>query len=165
MDVVRQELQAAFADQSHMIRVAVRLVIALVLGAVLGWEREQERKAAGMRTHMIVAMGSALFVLAGVSANMRSADISRIIQGIAAGLGFLGAGTILKLTDQLEIRGLTTAATIWLTAAAGTAVGLGLLWEAILSVFLTWFILSYVGRIEYWLRHGRPPKEGGKEEK
>ena len=70
-----------------------------LLGALLGFEREQTRKAAGLRTHILVALGSALFVLAPLEAGMPPADVSRIVQGVAAGIGFIGAGAILKLTD------------------------------------------------------------------
>jgi putative Mg2+ transporter-C (MgtC) family protein len=151
MDELQQEWLKAFGDGSHLIRVLVRLVLALLVGGVVGLERQQEGKAAGMRTHMLVALGSTLFVLVAVGTDMNKADLSRVIQGIAAGLGFIGAGTILKLSEQHEIRGLTTAASIWLTAAAGAAVGIGLHWEAILGVFLAWFVLFFLGKAEHWL--------------
>jgi putative Mg2+ transporter-C (MgtC) family protein len=72
-----------------------------------------------------------------------------VIQGIAAGIGFIGAGTILKLQAEQRVRGLTTAATIWVTAAAGIAVGLGVLWPAVFGVLVAWFVLLVLGRIEY----------------
>jgi putative Mg2+ transporter-C (MgtC) family protein len=97
---------------------------------------------------MLVAMGCTLFVLGGSAAGMSMSDLSRVIQGLATGIGFIGAGAILKLLDQREIEGLTTAAGIWMTAAVGVAVGLGRIGLAFLSVILTWIVLAAIGRIE-----------------
>ncbi len=143
-----QELFPGVNDSIHFIRVTIRLIVACFLGAAIGFEREKERKAAGLRTHMLVALGAALFTLIPQEAKMASADLSRIIQGIAAGIGFLGAGCILKLSDEHRIQGLTSAASIWLTAAVGTAVGAGWLWPALLGVCLAWIILYVVHRLE-----------------
>ena len=129
-------------------RVAVRLLLAAILGGVLGFERQRRGKAAGLRTHMLVAVGTALFTIAPIQAGMSIADVSRILQGIAAGVGFIGAGAILKRTDQEEIKGLTTAAGIWLTAAVGAAVGLGGLWVPVLGALFALAILSTLRYIE-----------------
>ena len=83
-------------------------------------------------------------------------DLSRVIQGLAAGIGFIGAGAILKLREQREIEGLTTAAGIWMTAAAGVAVGLGQIGLAFLSVILTWIVLAVLGRIEQPIEAKKP---------
>lgn len=136
------ELSAGLPDWLEVERIALRLFAALLLGAVIGWERERAGKAAGLRTHMLVSMGSALFVVGGTAAGMSMSDLSRIIQGIAAGLGFLGAGTILKRDGEQAIEGLTTAAGIWMTSAVGVAAGLGRIGLAILSVGLTWLVLK-----------------------
>jgi putative Mg2+ transporter-C (MgtC) family protein len=136
-------------EPMDLLSVAVRLIVAVVLGGLLGYEREREGKDAGLRTHMLVALGAAMFTIAPLQAGMSISDLSRVVQGIAAGIGFIGAGTILKLTDQKQIHGLTTAAGIWLTAAIGVAVGSGLLWIPILGVVLALLILSalmYVGK-------------------
>jgi putative Mg2+ transporter-C (MgtC) family protein len=143
-----QELFPGVNDSIHFIRVTIRLLVACLLGAAIGFEREKERKAAGLRTHMLVALGAALFTLIPQEAKMSSGDLSRIIQGIAAGIGFLGAGCILKLSDEHRVQGLTSAAGIWLTAAVGTAVGAGWLWPALLGVCLAWIILYVVHRLE-----------------
>ncbi len=143
---------SGLTDTQHLARVAVRLVIAMILGGIVGFEREFEHKAAGMRTHMLVALGSALFVLIAVEARMTTADMSRIIQGLTTGVGFIGAGTIFKLTDQHEVKGLTTAANLWVTAAAGAAVGAGWVWPAVLTIVLVWIILFVFGRIEGRMR-------------
>jgi putative Mg2+ transporter-C (MgtC) family protein len=135
-------------DLAQAARVAVRLVLAALLGGLLGLERQRRGKAAGLRTHMLVALGSALFVIAPLEAGAGAADLTRVIQGIATGIGFVGAGSILKQTEQGEVKGLTTAAGIWLTAAVGIAVGLGRLWLPVLGVLLSWLILSVLGRYE-----------------
>ena len=92
-------------ELTHLARVALRLVAAALLGGLVGAEREWVGKAAGLRTHMLVSLGAAMFVLAPAEAGLGEGDTSRIIQGIAAGIGFIGAGTILKRSDREEIRG------------------------------------------------------------
>jgi putative Mg2+ transporter-C (MgtC) family protein len=157
MGDIWKEVFAGLDDTAHFVRVLVRLIVAVILGGLLGWERQHEGKAAGLRTHMLVALGAALFVLVPVEQHMATADVSRVIQGIAAGIGFLGAGCILKLSDMHRVQGLTTAANIWFTAAVGVACGLGWLWPAILSVALALIILVGVQQIEYWLKEKTPP--------
>jgi putative Mg2+ transporter-C (MgtC) family protein len=134
-------------DVADVTRVSVRLLVALLLGAVLGYERESVGAAAGLRTHMLVAMGSALFVLVPLQAGMPLEDLSRVVQGIIAGVGFLGAGAILKMRSG-EISGLTTAAGIWMTAAVGVAAGLGLVATALLSAFLALVVLSLLRKVK-----------------
>ena len=129
-------------------RVAIRLIAAAVLGGLIGAEREWVGKAAGLRTHMLVALGAALFVLAPLEAGVSEGDIGRIVQGIAAGIGFIGAGTILKRADRDEIRGLTTAASIWLTAGIGVTAALGKIWVALLCTIWAWVILFVLGVLE-----------------
>ena len=131
-------------DVRQVTRITVRLVLAAVLGGVLGFERETKGKAAGVRTHMMVAMGSALFVLLSQQTGMAAADLSRVIQGIVAGVGFLGAGAILKGRDEEQVKGLTTAAGIWLTAAIGVAAGMGYEATAVLSTMLALAILVWM---------------------
>ncbi|MEO7912786.1 MAG: MgtC/SapB family protein, partial [Roseiflexaceae bacterium] len=125
-----------------------RLTAATVLGAIVGFERERARKPAGLRTHMLVALGTTVFVLAGTGAGMSLDGASRVIQGIITGIGFLGAGSILKLNEERDIQGLTTAAGVWMTAAIGVAVGLGSLGVAILSTLFTVIILALVSSDE-----------------
>jgi putative Mg2+ transporter-C (MgtC) family protein len=104
----------------------LRLSIAIVLGGVLGVERQLRGRWAGIRTHMMVSLGAAIFTLAAITtAPNDSNEVTRVIQGIAAGIGFLGAGTILKLSTEVEVKGLTTASSIWLAAALGTVAGMG----------------------------------------
>jgi len=126
---------------SEVIRVGVRLLVAVVLAGLLGFDRERLHKEAGLRTHMLVALGSALFVIAPRQAGFNDEGLSRIIQGLLAGLGFIGAGAILKLNEQERVKGLTTAATVWLAAAFGVAAGLGRMLVAFVGTGLALIIL------------------------
>nr|WP_217344291.1 MgtC/SapB family protein [Noviherbaspirillum sp. L7-7A]MBV0878427.1 MgtC/SapB family protein [Noviherbaspirillum sp. L7-7A] len=138
---VQQEF-SDLGDASDVTRVCLRLLVALALGGLLGYERESVGASAGLRTHMLVSLGSALFVLVPSQAGMALDDMSRVLQGVASGIGFLGAGAIIKLREESHIKGLTTAAGIWLTAAVGVAAGLGLEATAVLSAVFGWVVLS-----------------------
>jgi putative Mg2+ transporter-C (MgtC) family protein len=142
-DTVVEEF-ADLTDAAQATRIVLRLTVAALLGGLLGIEREHKGKAAGIRTHMLVAMGSALFVLVSQQAGIIATDMSRVIQGLIAGIGFLGAGTILKGHAEEKVQGLTTAAGIWMTAAIGMAAGLGLEVTAVLSTLLALGIFSVV---------------------
>ena len=131
-------------DATQVTRITLRLLVAAALGGLLGYEREQQGKSAGVRTHMLVAIGAALFVLIPQQAGASSEDLSRVLQGLIAGVGFLGAGAIIMGTKQVETRGLTTAAGIWVTAAIGIAAGMGREMTAVLSTLLALFILLVV---------------------
>lgn len=146
MDILLSELFGGLQNWNEFVRVAVRLVAAAALGAVAGLQRERAGKPAGLRTHMLVSLGSAMFVVVPIELGM--SDSSRVLQGVATGIGFIGAGAILKLHESREIEGLTTAAGIWMTAAVGVAVGLGGLGIAIVASILMWIILSVLVRIE-----------------
>jgi putative Mg2+ transporter-C (MgtC) family protein len=151
MDTFMQEMMAGLPDGEQMARVIIRLVAAALFGAIVGIQRECAGKPAGVRTHMLVALGAALFVISGLEFGMDSADMSRVVQGLATGIGFIGGGAILKLTAEREVEGLTTAAGIWMTAAVGVAAGLGRWGSAGLGVVLTWTILSIIGEITHRL--------------
>ena len=112
-------------DWPNLGRMVVRMVTALGLGALLGLERAYSGKEAGIRTHMLVCLAAAILVMIPLGSGFDSADLSRVIQGILAGMGFIGGGVILKVTAEKDVIGLTTAAGIWLTTAIGIAVGLG----------------------------------------
>lgn len=137
-----QEEFSDLGDASDVTRMAVRLLVAAFVGALLGYERETSGASAGLRTHMLVAMGSALFVLIPLQAGMPLADVSRVLQGVTAGVGFLGAGAILKSQAENQITGLTTAAGVWLTAAIGVAAGMGREGTAIVSALFALVILG-----------------------
>ena len=148
MDIILEELLSGWPDTRQLVRVIIRLIAALLLGAVVGYQRERIGKPAGLRTHMLVAAGTALFVLSAAQSGMGEDALSRIIQGLATGIGFIGTGAILKLHEEREIQGLTTAAGIWMTAAVGVAVGLGRLGAALISTALTWVVLALLARYE-----------------
>lgn len=129
-------------DVGEATRIVLRLALAALLGGLLGLEREAKGKAAGVRTHMMVAMGAAMFVLASQQIDINPADMSRVLQGVIAGVGFLGAGAILKGDAENQVQGLTTAAGIWMTAAIGVAAGLGKEATAVLATLLTFAIMA-----------------------
>jgi len=131
---------------AQVTQVILRLGLAALLGGILGFEREHAGKAAGIRTHMLVAMGSAFFVLVPFQVGVEPAELSRVLQGIVTGIGFLGTGTILKMSTPGQIYGLTTAAGIWFTAAVGIAAGLGREATAVLGTLLAFSILSLIPR-------------------
>lgn len=130
------------------VTVLSRVGFAVLLGGCIGYERETTGKPAGIRTHILVCLGTALFIFPSALSAMSADGLSRIIQGIGAGIGFLGAGTIIKDSQSEMVRGLTSAANIWATAAIGVAIGLGLIWIALLGVGVMWFVLRVLGGIE-----------------
>jgi putative Mg2+ transporter-C (MgtC) family protein len=137
-------------DASVLIPLVLRLGSAAILGGLIGLERGWAGKPAGVRTHMMVALGAALFVVAPAATGPEAGEVSRVIQGIAAGIGFLGGGTIVKGGSESQIEGLTSAATIWFTAAIGIAVAVGQLWLAIGGVVCAWLVLSVAQLLERW---------------
>lgn len=151
-----------FSDLGQVIRIGIRLLVALVLGGALGLEREMKGKEAGLRTHMLVALGAAFFVLVPNVMGMEISDMSRVIQGVVTGIGFIGAGTILKLSNEGVIRGLTTSAGLWLTAAIGVAAGLGRLGSATLATMLALIILALLTPLERYLNIHEEADRAGK---
>jgi putative Mg2+ transporter-C (MgtC) family protein len=142
MDIFWEELTSGLPNARQFVQFIIRLLAATLLGAVVGLQREQAGKPAGLRTHILVTLGTAVFVLACSGVGMSSDGLSRVIQGIVTGIGFIGAGSILKLNEERDVKGLTTAASVWMTAAIGVAVGLGSLGVAMLSTLLTVIILA-----------------------
>jgi len=123
----------------------LRLFLSVIAGGLIGLEREIVHRPAGIRTHMLVSLGSALFVL--VTIETLPNEAARIIAGIATGIGFLGAGTIFKAKD--EVHGLTTAASIWAVAAVGLGIGMGFYLMTIVAVVLILLILQ-LNKIEFF---------------
>ncbi len=146
-----QELVAGIPDSIEMARIVVRLLAAVILGGVIGFQRAEAGKAAGMRTYMLVTLGTALATLLPLLTGMTSADLSRVIQGIVTGIGFVGGGVILKMSEEHQIVGVTTAASIWLTATVGIAAGAGRLVLAAVGAILALIILTILGRLERWM--------------
>lgn len=130
-------------DLELLLELLYRLGLAALIGGVVGFEREVSEKPAGMRTHMLVSLGAALFVLA---ASLSAVELDRLLAGITAGIGFLGAGTIWQ--DQNRVRGLTSAAAIWITAGLGMACGLGQYLLAFIALGLAFVIIAVLRRVE-----------------
>ncbi|MBC7327855.1 MgtC/SapB family protein [bacterium] len=122
------------------------MIISLILSGIVGWQRERIQRPAGLRTHMLVCLGSTLLTL--VSVSIPGADPMRLASGIVTGIGFLGAGTIIRSTPT-EVRGLTTAASIWMIAGIGIAVGVGFYLGAVLTTVFAYMILVLLKRVEH----------------
>jgi putative Mg2+ transporter-C (MgtC) family protein len=152
MDVLWEELTFGLPDRKQFVQVVVRLLASVVVAGLIGLQRESAGKAAGLRTHILVSLGSTVFVLGCIGAGFREDAISRVIQGIVTGIGFIGAGTILKRESKAQIEGLTTSAGLWTTCAIGVVIGLGELGIALIAavialivlIGLRWFEARYV---------------------
>ena len=158
--MIYEELLGTLPSARDLARIGVRLIAALAVGALIGYQREQMGKAAGFRTHMLVSMGTALLVIVALEAGMEGVAMSHVIGGLITGIGFLGAGAIMKIQEDKEIRGLTTAAGIWMTAAASIAIGLGHIVIGLIAGFLAWLVLSILGKFEPQRVAGPPHGNG-----
>ncbi len=133
--------------------VFIRLFAAMVLGVAIGLERERWGKIAGLRTHTLVSLGAALFTIISLKLYESFPSLGgvqgfdyHIIANIIVGIGFIGAGTILRLDDRIV--GTTTAASLWVVAAIGIACGLGFFWEAMITAGMSYLVLAVLGRLE-----------------
>ena len=155
MDILWAELTAGLPNRELLTVIVIRFVAATLFGAAIGIERQRAGKAAGLRTHVLVASGTTVFLLACLAAGMHadSDAISRVIQGIVTGIGFVGAGSILKRDSERDIQGVTTSAGIWMTAAIGVATGLGRIGIALMATILALIVL----RVTVWVE-GRLPR-------
>jgi len=139
-----------------------RVFLAFVLGGLVGFERERTQRPAGLRTHMLVAAGAACFTVAsiygfqGLGAN---SDPARLAAQILTGIGFLGAGAIFRTGDT--VKGITTASSIWITAAIGILIGAGMIYLAIFTTVMTWFVLFVLKSIEMRLERRRTDVRNG----
>lgn len=133
---------ADFLDFYGNPRMALRLLFATALGGILGWQRESIGKEAGLRNYMTVALSSAFITSVVSQTNFTTEGVSRVLQGLLTGIGFLGAGTILKRPEKGQIEGLTTAAGIWLTAVIGVAAGMGRLGLATIATIFAFAIFQ-----------------------
>jgi putative Mg2+ transporter-C (MgtC) family protein len=159
MELLWQELSFGFPETQEVERVVIRLLAAAILGAAIGIERQRAGKAAGVRTHMLVTVGTTVFLLACTRYGMNLDGMSRVIQGIVTGIGFIGAGTIIKMEGAMDVKGLTTSAGIWIAAAIGVAVGLGALGLAVMTTFLALIILTVTVAVDNWINKGRLTKK------
>ena len=137
-----------------------RLVLAAACGALIGWQREAHDKAAGLRTHMLLALGACLFTL--VTLRVGSGDPLRVVQGMLVGTGFIAGGVIFRQGDL--VRGLTTAVGLWVMGAIGTAVGVGEYFLALFGTLIAFLVMSLLQKVERRLvKRPEPPAGGGKQ--
>ena len=159
-------LQWCTDEGLHFCEVVIRLLLVVLTSGLIGWERETKGQSAGLRTHSMVALGAALFTIVALEMSRKAsgmtaqADITRVITGVAQGIGFLGAGMIFK--EESKIKGLTTAATIWCMGALGIAWGIGAYEIAAASTVVIYLVLRPLRRFErHHLRrrraNGEPP--------
>jgi len=121
---------------SPCLEMILRLLLATALGAGIGYQRERAGKAAGLRTHILIASGAALFTIASIFGFSGAVDPSRVAAGVVAGIGFIGAGVIFRGSRNEGAAGLTTAASIWATAAVGLAAGAGLYLISVIATII-----------------------------
>ena len=124
---------------SPWLEMILRLLLATALGGGIGYQRERAGKSAGLRTHILIALGAALFTVVSIFGFSGAVDPSRVAAGVVAGIGFIGAGVIFR--GEEGVAGLTTAACIWITAAIGLAAGAGLYLISIIATLITVGIL------------------------
>jgi len=126
---------------------AGKLMLACVCAAVVGWERERQEKAAGIRTHILICIGSCLFMVVGLELvdPTKTNDVLRIFQGVITGVGFVGAGAIIR--EGGDVKGLTTAAGVWVISAIGLAVGAGEYLLAVFSSVMVVFVMRFIGHL------------------
>jgi len=129
--------------------VALRLLVAIAIGGLIGWDRERADKPAGLRTHMLVALGSASFTLLGFEVGDHLSpktgegfDPTRVLQGVIGGIGFLGAGAIIQ--NRGHVSGITTAASVWVAGALGSATGVGAYVLAVFTAIMAFAVLRFV---------------------
>ncbi|NYZ62758.1 MgtC/SapB family protein [Luteimonas deserti] len=141
--------ELAVPDVDTLTTIIVRVLVAALLGGIVGWERENKGRPAGLKTHILVSIGSALFVLAPLMAGIGGDEVTRVMQGIVSGIGFLGAGAILKLDKDERIEGLTTAAGVWMTAAIGMAAGMGQEMVALITTIVALLVVRAIPRMHH----------------
>jgi putative Mg2+ transporter-C (MgtC) family protein len=124
-----------------LIDMVLRLLLAAALGAVIGYQRERANKPAGLRTHILISLGSALFTVVSIFGFGDGVDVSRVAAGVVTGIGFIGAGVIFRGMRGDHVMGLTTAASVWITAAIGLAAGVGMYLIATVVAAITVLVL------------------------
>lgn len=144
--------------------VSARLLVAVLIGGLIGWDRQRQDKPAGLRTHMLVALGSASFTLLGfeVGAHLSPRtgdgfDPTRVLQGVIGGIGFLCAGSIIQ--SRGKVSGITTAASVWVAGALGAAAGVGAYVLAVATAILAFVILAALGRIDRQIKDTKDHSE------
>ncbi len=157
MTVLEQIYHAVNAVEVNTVGSVYKLVLSMLLGAVVGYERKRKGQSAGVRTFSLISMGATLAMLLSIYVpqeymGLKNGDPGRIAAQVITGIGFLGAGAIIQMKGS--VRGLTTAAGIWMVAIIGMAVGLGMYWLSVVASLLILFILVQLERIEEYISRG-----------
>jgi len=155
VNIFWEELTAGLTNRDQLLRVIVRLFAAILCGGFIGLQRVRATKPSGLRTHTMVCLGTTVILLSCWSAGGTLEEASRIIQGIVIGIGFVGAGSILKSSEEHLIHGLTASVRLWTTAAVGVAIGLGRVGIALIATVLIVLLLNVISASEG--RMGRRP--------
>jgi putative Mg2+ transporter-C (MgtC) family protein len=148
MNILWEELTAGLTDHDHLLRVLIRLFAAILLGAFIGRQRVSPGKPSGLRTHILVCLGTTAILLSCSIEAISPDGVSRVIQGIVTGIGFLGAGSILKTSEDHLVHGLTVSARLWTTAAVGIEIGLGEIGIALITAILASFVVAFASILE-----------------
>ena len=148
-------------------QIIIRLILSVLLSGLIGLERQIHRRTAGLRTHILVSLGSCLIMLTSlyvfdIYKNITAMDPTRIAAGVITGIGFLGAGAIIREREKEGVKGLTTAASLWVVAAIGLAVGCGFYSAAIFTTVLTVIVLLFLRRVEAVIFFKEETKEQAK---
>jgi len=151
-----------FTDEHVMLEVLalLKLLLAAVCGAVIGWEREFHEKGAGLRTHMLICLGSCLFTVTAVrmTNDFGGADVTRVVQGLLMAVGFISGGVI--FTRGISVHGLTTATGLWVLTGVGLAIGVGYYWLAVMSTVFAFITITFLKRIERSMKQVLGKKPG-----
>jgi len=142
MTILWEELTVGLTNQDLLMRVGIRLFAAILLGGLIGLQRVSPQKPSSLRLHMLVCFGTTVVLLMCSAATISLEGDSRVIQGIVTGIGFIGAGSILKLPEEHLVHGLTASARIWATTAVGIAIGLGQIGIALIATALIIVVLG-----------------------
>lgn len=156
MNILWEELTAGLTNHDHLLRVFIRLVAAILLGGLVGLQRVSASKPAGVRTHILVCLGTTVILLSCSGAAISLEGASRAVQGIVTGIGFLGAGSILKTSEDHLVHGLTVSARLWTTAAVGIAIGLGQVGIALIAALFIVIALAVLAQLERRREKRRP---------
>jgi putative Mg2+ transporter-C (MgtC) family protein len=142
-----------YLAEINTVSVVVRLIIAVICGGIVGLDRERKRRPAGMRTHILICVGAALVMMIGqyIAQIGLASDVSRLGAQVVSGIGFLGAGTII-VTGRMQVKGLTTAASLWVSACIGLAIGIGFYVGALVACLLTVIIITLLSRLDRKVR-------------
>ena len=148
MNILWEELTAGLTNHDQLLRVFIRLFAAILLGGLIGLQRTRATKPSGLRTHTLVCLGTTVVLLSCLTAGISVEGVSGVIQGIVIGIGFIGAGSILKSSEEHLIHGLTASVRLWTTAAVGIAIGLGQLGIALIAAVLNILALRVISALQ-----------------